>query len=694
LKRRKGILLSVLGLVGIVLGVFVYFHLMLRPGPVEVGAFAPDFRLTSVQGISYRLADFRGQAVLLSFIDARSEDVSSSVVNESRSQVVSLKSMAYQYGSKGVQVLVVDATALSEGERLDRAELLSLVYNWDLEMVPVLMDTDTGATVRMFGVSDSPTTLVIGPDGRVMQRWDGVASSAQLALALQTQVGLPDLEASSAPPLESTQAFSSDPISASDAQDAYYVDCSASSAGTGTKASPWNSLEIVNTKTFTPGSWILFKSGTVCTGTLSAKGSGEDGKPIIVDRYGAGDKPVIAGAGASNAVYLYNQQYWEIRNLEITNDSVHTSRRRGVYIVVEDIGLASYYRLINLKVHHVKGDNVKGAGGSAGIMLEVIGTKVPTRFDDIIVDGCTVYTVDRTGITNASSWMSRPAIGRATDNWLPWTNLVIRNNTVYDVGGDGIVVRNATGALVEHNVVHDANVRSRTANVGIWAWNSDYTVFQYNEAYLVRTTDDGQGFDVDFGQTGTIFQYNYSHDNEGGFMLICTPGDGRVNQDAIIRYNVSQNDRTRIFRFLGPTVNTRIYNNTIYVGPRTRVLVVDQERWGQVPISVYFYNNIIYNEGSGGYRFTSGTTNEFDHNLFYGNPAHNEPNDPHKLTDDPLLVNPGSGRVGIDTVDGYQLQSDSPAVGSGMVIQNNGGRDFWGNVVPQDSPPDCGAYQH
>src|SRR5215472_16367327 len=49
-------------------------------------------------------------------------------------------------------------------------------------------------------------------------------------------------------------------------------------------------------------------------------------------------------------------------------------------------------------------------------------------------------------------------------------------------------------------------------------------VFQYNEAYLTRGTRDGEGFDSDYNSRNAIFQHNYSHDNEGGFMLICNDG--------------------------------------------------------------------------------------------------------------------------------------------------------------------------
>lgn len=41
-------------------------------------------------------------------------------------------------------------------------------------------------------------------------------------------------------------------------------------------------------------------------------------------------------------------------------------------------------------------------------------------------------------------------------------------------------------------------------------------------------------------------QYNYSHNNEGGFMLIM---GGYPHTGATIRYNISQNDRDKAFEF-------------------------------------------------------------------------------------------------------------------------------------------------
>ncbi len=51
---------------------------------------------------------------------------------------------------------------------------------------------------------------------------------------------------------------------------------------------------MVNNRTFQPGDRILLKAGSVWKEeTLSPKGSGEEGNPIVIGSYGDGDKPKL-----------------------------------------------------------------------------------------------------------------------------------------------------------------------------------------------------------------------------------------------------------------------------------------------------------------------------------------------------------------------------------------------------------------
>jgi len=479
----------------------------------------------------------------------------------------------------------------------------------------------------------------------------------------------------------------------------YYVDSSEGedrSAGTSPDTA-WRGLDKVNATTFQPGDRILLKAGLVWSGRLWPKGSGEEGRPIAIDQYGEGPKPVINGEGAAfEAIHLRDQQHWEISNLEVTNHGASgAAPRAGVRVLGERGGVLNHIHLRSLDVHGVNGDCHRGRDKgkcNAGILFDVIGDEVRTRFHDVLIEGCRLHGCDRSGIKTWTDW------GRQHEGgWEPYTDLVIRGNMLDDIGGDGIVACMADGPLIEHNVVSNCNRRSGDYNVAIWVWETDDAVMQFNEAYLTRTKKDGQGFDVDGFTRRTIVQYNYSHDNEGGFILLCNywePDQSFFNDGVIVRYNISQNDRERIFQIGGKVTNALICNNTIYVGKgQGDAYIIQDHQPAGLPGNFRYWNNIFYNLGSGGYRLNPSGNSVFDYNAFFGTHPDTEPDDPHKITDDPKLVSPGSGRIGRDTVDGYRLEPDSPCMDSGVAIPDNGGRDYWGNPVPAGGGTDRGAHE-
>lgn len=487
----------------------------------------------------------------------------------------------------------------------------------------------------------------------------------------------------------------------------YYVDCTAVSAGNGSATTPWNNLAAANVATFSPGDRVLFRRGTRCTGTFAPTGSGTLAAPIVAAAYGTGPKPALDGNGAPDTVLLRNVQYWELDDLEVTNTASGPGNRRGVRVELTDFGIGHHYRLVDLTVHDVEGDNTKDLGGSAGIAFESYGTSVPTSFDDVLLEGNEVYTVDRSGVVVQSAWYCRIAVA-CSDRpaWTASTGVVLRDNVIHDVGGDGVMLSVTDHALAEHNTLFDINMRSGTNNAGMWAWNADYTTFQYNEVYRVRRpagVADGMAFDVDDAQTGTVYQYNYSHDNEGGFIAFCGCGY-RTTSRGVVRYNISQNDGSRVILAAG-TKASAFYNNTIYLPAGSSTLVLEER---DANTDLLLANNIIDNQGSGGYSYLRGTpgVERWLTNLFYGSHPVNEPADPTHLTSDPKLVAPGSGptrtgaaltpaQAGLPAADlqGYRLTAGSPAMGVGAPVTSNGSLDPFGDPVPTACRPDLGAVQ-
>lgn len=478
----------------------------------------------------------------------------------------------------------------------------------------------------------------------------------------------------------------------------YYVDSAAGDdTNSGTSiAKPWKTLTKVNSTTFSAGDRILFKANGMWTGQLNPKGSGSAGKPIIIDTYGSGSKPLIDGNGATGdgVLYFHNQEYWEVNNLELTNNADTGAERRGVFISAANYGTVDHIHLKNLHIHHIKG--IAGhdlvAKRTGGILIETTDDKTkPTRFNDILIEGCLLETLDNQGIvTNNGIWHEDYP---GTPDWQrrKFTNVIIRNNTIHDIAKNAMIIRlTDESCLVEHNVCYDTAERAGTGNT-IFSRSARGTVFQYNEGYLNKTKDfDGCLYDADLHSPECIFQYSYSHDNNHGLFWQCTTD---IDKNVIVRYNISQNDKGAIFCMNYANTSTYIYNNTVYIPKHLSPRIIDEKK-KDADRTYYFYNNIIYNESpTASYRFRK-ANRTFDYNVFYGKHPKNEPDDPHKLTSDPMLVAPGTGKIGLKTVDGYKLQPGSPCIDSGMEIPNNGGQDYWGNSVPYNGKTDRGAHEY
>jgi hypothetical protein len=465
----------------------------------------------------------------------------------------------------------------------------------------------------------------------------------------------------------------------------------------------------VNGTVLAPGDSVLFRAGTRYGGQLRPRGSGRKGRPIAIGSYGRGPRPRIDGNGeALHALYLHNVEYYEVSGLEISNMARRRQpHRTGVCIHLEDFGTAHHIVLRDIHVHDVNGSVRKAVGGGYGILWHNEGDRTASRFDGLLIEDCHLERTDRNGICGLSAYWPR-------DRWHPSLNVVIRGNLLEDIGGDGIVPIGCEGALVEHNTLHRGGHRllPGDAAAGVWPWSCDGTTIQHNEVSHQSTPWDGQGFDSDWNCRNTVIQYNYSHDNQGGFLLVCDCGEVTMptsvgNAGTVVRYNISVNDGCRAtgahagfsptFHLSGPLKDTLIYNNVIYVGRKPTdsidTTLVKMDNWGGPwPVNTRFHNNILFAEDKVDYEWGEDQGTVFSHNAFVGEHA-DAPADPNAITDDPMLVCPGSGGDGFDSIEGYRLRPGSPCRGRGLTIPGNGGRDVWGNRVREGGPVDIGAHQ-
>lgn len=504
----------------------------------------------------------------------------------------------------------------------------------------------------------------------------------------------------------------------------YYVNCSAATNGNGTQASPWNSVTNVNNTTFGAGDNILFAAGTTCSGQLTPQGSGASGSPVTMGSYGTGAKPVINAGGATGPViHLLNQQYWDIGGLELTNPAASPAYRSGVLAENNSGGVLRHIRVHDMSIHHISGWPAGWYTTNAGVGIQTNHTTPVSTWDDILVENNTFDHVDRIGVAVTPD---RDGAGTGLT-----TNAVIRNNTMTYNGGDDILVVKGDGALIDGNKAGHGGLKStcppsgqycNVASAGIWMAGSQDTVVQNNEVYCHANFQDGTGFDVDWGNHNTTIQYNYSHQNVGGFVLLMngfqvpgeptspTPSDGTV-----IRYNISENDGSNagcpesgtsnhnaaLIDFAGnvpnrsgsPVAVPEFYNNTFYVRDGSSIWITRARNNTSVSGKLSFRNNAVFNYGSGGY-LTTGAGSVYSNNLYYGKHPSSEPADSGKVTSDPTFRNPGNAATGSAYTgkNAYQVHPSSPVIRAGAVISGNGGKDAFGNAVSATAAPNIGAY--
>lgn len=478
----------------------------------------------------------------------------------------------------------------------------------------------------------------------------------------------------------------------------YYVSCG-EAGGDGSAAAPFGSLEQANGTQLAPGDQLLFRRGSTCAGTLKPHGSGSQGAPVVIGAYGSGQLPVLDGAGSHDTVLLENIEHVTVQDLDIVNAANPGTERNGVRLVLKDFGQGSGYLLQNLSIHDVRGGDSKGLTGSSGIQVTVTGGTKASWYNDLRISNNQIYDVDREGIYFKSTWNKRPEVGgqdyTGLGPWTPSTGVVVSGNKLNSIAGDGIKLDTTTGAVVRDNTLAGFQLRSAAANAGIWTFNADDTIVSGNDVSGGGNSRDGMSFDADGGSQRTVFEYNYSHDNAGGLLLLC-PYSGAFTHGTVMRYNVSHNDGARIFQLCpGDIQQTEIYNNTIVNDAVTPLKFLQDDN--SVKRQISWRNNVVVNRGTAMSVDNHGPSLSFDHNAMTGVgqlPANGDGSiNPGGLASDPGLLDPAHTPSGITDLDGFRLRTGSPALGSGAVVANNGGRDFFGNPVSPDAAPNMGAYQ-
>lgn len=499
----------------------------------------------------------------------------------------------------------------------------------------------------------------------------------------------------------------------------YYVDSvNGSDKNSGmSENEAFKTLSKINHIELSAGDIVYLKNGSEFNEQLKPKGKGTPANPITITNYGneKNGMPVINGGGqiyegavnkTSSAVLIENMEYVNVSHLEVTNDDVfnmtdsandknnmkgNNQRRIGIHITInEDAPTFTANQrawkgitVENCYVHDVDGDEQRSANKvNGGIGVEVFfrnANKVYPYFDGVTIASNTIEKVDRTGIkgirltelsladNDGGDSVRYQAVRAEASKNQAGRNFVVRNNDLKNIGGDGILIDSTIKTVVERNTLFDHTKRSTLANAGIWCWNTQDVLFQYNESYGGPTyNQDGCSYDCDYNSAGTIFQYNYSHDTPMGFMLLMGG-----NEMDIVRYNISQNDGVAWRHFSGDsTTKSYIHNNVFYY---------DGAKWkwsesDNLKNNYEFINNIFYNTNTTT-PTTWGKSMDWSKAVFKTNAVYeaSQKNGINEIPDvihvDPKFKNAGGGETkNWNTLQGYQLKEDSPLINKGSYV--------------------------
>ena len=379
--------------------------------------------------------------------------------------------------------------------------------------------------------------------------------------------------------------------------------------------------------------------------------------------------PVINFGDATGAgLQLSNQEWWQILNLEITSGAPPEpgQGRAGIAVLAEGPGSHTGHIVIsNCYLHDIWGQ-LGGTGAftgysSAGIFVGPLMGRgrtnaVAASADDVLVESNRIERIDRCGII----------VVRAH------TNIVVRGNVMEDLGGDGIMMGDCLGGLMEYNIAKrtcmstgDTNAvlaggRYNPHSAAMWIINCSDTVMQFNEVYNTgrqQGNGDGEAYDFDFYCTNCIAQFNYSRNNHGLLLIM----DKAVRN--IAHYNISENDQSHLIEMHGTIAEGNLVNNnvfyvdygmaniTFYMG-MTNLDDTDKSLMG-----ANFRNNVFYATGQGRFRtvFTYGPALErqyldavklpppvpgtlFEHNWYFGPWLNGLPDDPEKKVGNPMFL--------------------------------------------------------
>lgn len=405
----------------------------------------------------------------------------------------------------------------------------------------------------------------------------------------------------------------------------YYVSLLGDDSNIGTsEACPWQSIGRVNAAKLLPGDSVLFQANQIFLGNLYFTGNNNDqvDKSITVSSYGAGRATINAGCGAG--FIARNMGSVHISELNFVGAGASENTDSGVLFVNN---LSSGIKLKHIRIHRV---DVSGFKHSGIHFVADPPDRSWSGFSDVRITDVASHNNGDAGINCIGAWNPEQE-GYAHADFYVGNCSAYKNAGIPGKGshsGNGIVLGQVDGALIEHCRAYEngsLNDYGGGGPVGIWVWDANRVIIQFNESHHNRTGSrkDGGGFDLDGGMRNSTVQYNYSHDNDGAGYLLAQFSGARSFYGNVLRYNVSINDaRKNDYGGIhlwstganGGITDTTVYENTILAtrSPNGGAAAVDCRSEGIH--NVRFYNNCFQTDGKA--MLVRGETNP---NVFFEN---------------------------------------------------------------------------
>lgn len=340
---------------------------------------------------------------------------------------------------------------------------------------------------------------------------------------------------------------------------------------------PWRSIERVNATQLFSGDSIWFKAdqtfaGNLCLAKVRQKPT-DEAHVVTIGSYGSGRATIDAGAGAG--FIAKNIGGVHLVNLNFVGAGTSKNTSSGILFMNT---LPGSVKFADIRIHRVDVSGFKYSGIS---LVAQPTDRSCSGFRDVKITNTTSHDNGDAGISCIGAWNPEQK-GYAHANFYIGNCSAYRNAGIPGKGshsGSGIVLAQVDGAIIEHCRAYEngsLNDYEGGGPVGIWAWDANRVMIQFNESHHNRTgsSKDGAGFDLDGGVRNSVVQYNYSHDNDGAGYLLAQFEGAPPFYGNVLRYNLSVND-SRQNRYggihlwstgaNGGITDTTFYANSVYM---------------------------------------------------------------------------------------------------------------------------------